>query len=45
MQCSIDPFASIACQTADNCDKSYSRMVESDSYCSLKQDFTEFFKA
>ena len=24
IQCSIDPFSSFACQTADNCDKSYS---------------------
>ena len=23
IQCRIDPFASVACQTADNCDKSY----------------------
>ena len=23
IQCRIDPFASLACQTADNCDKSY----------------------
>ena len=29
MQCRINPFASFACQTADNCDESYYNKVTS----------------